>query len=230
MSKFQNFEQKLSKAYLGILNSSISKIHHKIICPCHLGIIFFSNTHNNLFEKLKTEINIVFDGFFFEIMIFEIKNDNSLFINDLERIIVKGLYKDVFVYPSNYFYQILSDFKIKNNFNIGLGITALPIYSSNRENLIFLYGEAHLRQNCAVVSSYNLKSNPNSQEDDKIHLRLIKEAIHEIGHIVLGAGHCLNKLCVMNFSKNVEEIDKKSLKLCPDCQLELELLRAELNF
>ncbi|MFW9945691.1 MAG: hypothetical protein ACFFBZ_12425 [Promethearchaeota archaeon] len=230
MSKFQNFEQKLSKSYLGILNSSIRKIHHKVIFPCHLGIIFFSNTHNNLFEKLKTEINIVFDSFFFEIINFEIKNDNSFFINNLERIIVKGLYKDVFVYPSNYFYQILSDFKIQNNFNIGLGITSLPIYSSNRTNLIFLYGEAHLRQNCAVVSSYNLKSNPNSQEDDKIYLRLIKEAIHEIGHIVLGAGHCLSKQCVMSFSKNIEEIDKKSLKLCPNCQLKLELLRVELNF
>ncbi|MFX0027553.1 MAG: hypothetical protein ACFE8M_14220 [Candidatus Hermodarchaeota archaeon] len=227
MSKFQNFEQKLSKSYLDFLNSGI---RNNIIFPCHLGIIFFNNTHNNLFEKLNTEINNVFDGFFFEVMSIEIKNDYSLFINNLERIIIKGLYKDVFVYPSNYFYEVLSDFKIKNNLNIGLGITTLPLYSSNRKNLIFLYGEAHLRQNCAVVSSYNLKSIPNSQEDDKIHLRLIKEAIHEIGHIVLGAGHCLNKLCVMNFSKNIEEIDKKSLKLCPDCQLELELLRAELNF
>ncbi len=230
MSKYQNFEQKLSKSYLDFLNSEISKIYYNFIFPCHLGIIFFSNNHSNLFEKLNIEINNVFERFFFGVMSFEIKNHYSFSIKNLERIKVKGLYKDVFVYPSNYFYKIISDFKIKNNSNIGLGITDLPIYSSNRKNLIFLYGEAHLRQNCAVVSSYNLKLNPHSQQDDKTNQRLIKEAIHEIGHIILGAGHCLNKLCVMSFSKNVEAIDKKSLKLCLNCQFELERLRAKLNF
>ena len=230
MSKFQSFEQKLSKSYLDFLNSDIRKISHNIIFPCHLGIIYFSNNHTNLFEKLNIEINNVFERFFFGVMSFEIKNDYSFSLNNLERIKAKGLYKDVFVYPSNYFYKIISDFKIKINFNIGLGITDLPIYSSNNKNLIFLFGEAHLRQNSAVVSSYNLKLNPYSLEVDKTHRRLIKEAVHEIGHIILGAGHCLNKLCVMSFSNNIEEIDKKSLELCPNCQNELELLRAKLNF
>ncbi|MFX1359412.1 MAG: hypothetical protein ACFE8T_03605 [Promethearchaeota archaeon] len=228
MSKYQNFEQKLSKAYLNFLNSDIRKIYHNPIFPCHLGIIFFSNNHSNLFEKLNIEINNVFERFFFGIMSFEIKND--YFFSIKERIKVKGLCNDVFVYPSNYFYTIISDYKIKNNSDIGLGITNLPIYSSDRKNLIFLYGEAHLRQNCAVVSSYNLKLNAHSQHDDKTNHRLIKEAIHEIGHIILGAGHCLNKLCVMSFSKNIEAIDKKSLKLCLNCQFELERLRAKLNF
>ncbi len=230
MSKYQNFEKKLNKSYLDFLNIEIRKIYHNFIFPCHLGIIFFSNNHSNLFEKLNTVFNNVFERFFFGVMSYEIKNDYSFSINNLERIKVKGLYKDVFVYPSNYFYKIISDFKIKNNSNIGLGITDLPIYSSNRKNLIFLYGEAHLRQNCAIVSSYNLELNPHSQQKDKTNQRLIKEAIHEIGHIILGAGHCLNKLCVMSFSKNVDAIDQKSLNLCLNCQFELERLRAKLNF
>lgn len=230
MSKFQNFEHKLSKSYLDFFKSDTRGINYNSMFPCHLGIIFFSNNHNKLFEKFNTEINNVFDLFFFEVMNFVMKNDYSFSINNLERIKTKGLSQHIIVYPTNYFYKNISDFKIKNNFNIGLGITDLPLYSSNNKNLIFLYGEAHLRQNCAVVSSYNLKLNPYSLEVDKTHQRLIKEAVHEIGHIILGAGHCLNKLCVMSFSNNIEEIDKKSLELCPNCQIELGLLRAKLNF
>jgi len=230
MPKFQNFEHKLSKSYLDFLKSDTRRINYNFMLPSHLGIIFFSNNHYNLFEKLNTEINNVFDYFFFEVMNFVIKSDYSFFINNLERIKAKGLSQDLTVYPTNYFYKFISDFKIINNFNIGLGITDLPIYSSNNKNLIFLYGEAHLRQNCAVVSSYNLKLNPHSLEDQKIHQRLIKEAVHEIGHIILGAGHCVNKLCVMSFSKNIEAIDKKSLNLCLNCQFELERLRVKLNF
>lgn len=46
---------------------------------------------------------------------------------------------------------------------------------------------------------------------------LAKEALHEVGH-VLGLNHCQDN-CVMNLSKNREELGKKSSSLCPSCTM-----------
>ncbi len=51
--------------------------------------------------------------------------------------------------------------------------------------------------------------------------RLIKEAIHELGH-TFGLIHCLQPQCVMNASTYVENIDQKPAELCPLCQKNIE--------
>jgi archaemetzincin len=50
--------------------------------------------------------------------------------------------------------------------------------------------------------------------------RAVKEAVHEIGHL-MGLGHCPNHDCVMHFSNNILDTDRKSSQLCGDCRRRL---------
>ncbi|MEM3407724.1 MAG: archaemetzincin family Zn-dependent metalloprotease [Nitrososphaerota archaeon] len=46
--------------------------------------------------------------------------------------------------------------------------------------------------------------------------RVIKEAIHEIGHL-LSLSHCPNSKCVMHFSNSIYDTDYKNEKPCQKC-------------
>ncbi|MHA1515666.1 MAG: hypothetical protein ACTSPF_09040, partial [Candidatus Heimdallarchaeaceae archaeon] len=48
----------------------------------------------------------------------------------------------------------------------------------------------------------------------------IKESVHECGHI-LGLGHC-KEVCVMQYSKNLEEAILKPPYLCWKCKMLLK--------
>lgn len=50
--------------------------------------------------------------------------------------------------------------------------------------------------------------------------RLIKEAIHSIGHLK-GLDHCGNVKCVMAYSPSVGDIDKKDRSFCERCKLKM---------
>jgi archaemetzincin len=88
--------------------------------------------------------------------------------------------------------------------------------------LTFVFGEAQLNGNAAVISLTRLKQEfyqllPNQ----KLLLnRAIKEAIHELGH-TLGLLHCDDVECVMHFSSNITGIDQKYLNFCTDCLVRL---------
>ena len=233
MSKFQNGKDFLNKQTLG-LPLSQSK-YGNIIFPCHLGIIFIGNVSMSMLNKLKFHLNQAFDSFFFDIQFIEdkklhpdmfkfgVKEEHNLLNNSLEK---------VFLQPTNKFYEIIIDKKFEYNLDIGLGLINLPIYSSSNENLLFLFGEAHSKYMCAIVSTHNLIDMFNFEDLrlKKIERRIYKEIIHEIGHLILGCGHCLNDYCVMRFSKNIKEIDSKSIYLCEKCKLKLEKVRERYNF
>ena len=85
--------------------------------------------------------------------------------------------------------------------------------------LTFVFGEAQLTGNCAVVSqhrlreeAYGLPPNPALLAD-----RLFKEAVHELGH-TFGLRHCDDWRCVMTSSHSVEWLDVKSHELCASCR------------
>ncbi|MCS7121414.1 MAG: archaemetzincin family Zn-dependent metalloprotease [Archaeoglobaceae archaeon] len=93
---------------------------------------------------------------------------------------------------------------------ITLGVTSYDLYA---DFMNFVFGEAELNGSRAIVSTYRLVGN-------KIKERLLKEATHEIGH-VLGLRHCKNRKCVMCFSNSVLDVDEKSDEFCESCRKKL---------
>ncbi|MGO9480251.1 MAG: archaemetzincin family Zn-dependent metalloprotease [Candidatus Kryptoniota bacterium] len=88
--------------------------------------------------------------------------------------------------------------------------------------LTYVFGEAQLDGKVAVVSSHRLREEFYGLQPDAdvFKARLLKEAIHELGH-TFGLLHCNNYLCVMHSSTGVEEIDVKTERLCEDCRRSL---------
>jgi len=88
--------------------------------------------------------------------------------------------------------------------------------------LTFVFGEAQLRGIGSVVSLHRLNNKfYGIPEDNKLLSdRLVKEAIHELGHN-FGLVHCSNQECVMKSSTYVEDIDQKSHEMCDQCRDEL---------
>ncbi|MFX1313562.1 MAG: archaemetzincin family Zn-dependent metalloprotease [Promethearchaeota archaeon] len=58
-------------------------------------------------------------------------------------------------------------------------------------------------------------------------LRVLKEAIHELGH-TFGLKHC-NKYCIMKFSNSLQDTDNKPKKFCASCQNKLKSYLNHLN-
>src|ERR1039457_2788338 len=88
--------------------------------------------------------------------------------------------------------------------------------------LTFVFGEAQLRGIGSVIALHRLNNRFYGLSENKKILgeRLVKEAIHELGHN-FGLIHCSNQSCVMRSSTYVEEVDQKSPEMCSSCQEEL---------
>ena len=102
----------------------------------------------------------------------------------------------------------------KNTYS--LAIVNQDLYTNNAT---FVFGEAEVGGRVGIVSLARLKTNIK----DDLPLLACKEITHELGHI-FGLRHCDNKRCVMSFSANLAEVEKKSNKFCPDCAHSLAYL------
>jgi predicted Zn-dependent protease len=214
------------------LNDELPK---KLLLPCHLGILFLGEFDITLFQKIKNHLNQIYDSFFFDI-----KNLGSYnFSMELFSKGVKKEYKEmkkpsdkIKMHPTNKFYRILINKRIEENLGMIIAITDLPIYSSSNDNILFLFGETHLKHQCCVISSLKLKEQFYNRAENN-HLfeqRIFKEIIHEIGHLIIGPDHCFNNSCVMRFSREVLEIDKKPFNFCNECRKKLISVREIHNF
>ncbi|HIE05193.1 MAG TPA: archemetzincin [bacterium (Candidatus Stahlbacteria)] len=95
-----------------------------------------------------------------------------------------------------------------------IGIVDQDLYAPN---LNFVFGEAHPHQGKAVVSTARLAPVPQHLEEEGLfRQRIIKEPIHEIGHL-LGLPHCPDKKCVMYFSNSISDTDRKGTDFCREC-------------
>ena len=228
MSKYRNEQNFFITQTLNLPLDQ--KTYIKNLFPCYLGVLFIGKVSTSILEKLKFQIDLVFDSFFFDTrFIGEMKFVTKLYgIPSKEEFnLLNSTLAKVNLYPTNTFYSVIKTQMSEKNLAIGLGLINLPIYSSNDEALLFLFGEANLKHNCAIVSTHNLLD---YNKREIIENRIIKEAIHEIGHLILGLNHCFNDNCVMKFSANTEEIDRKSNYLCEKCKSELENIRTINNF
>lgn len=239
--KIRRYKKRLKKLItrIGISSSELFELSEEspklLILPCYLGILFCGKSNSTLFEKIKSYLDIIFDSFFFEIR-------NLGVFNFSKEILSKGTkkgYKEgkssknsFKIHPTNKFYQLLINMKRKEKLGMIIAITDLPIYSSSNDNIIFLFGEANLKYQCCIVSSLELKEEFHNRPDNQniFEKRLIKEVVHEVGHLILGPNHCLDKSCVMQFSKEIFEIDNKSANLCNNCIGKLKLIQEEHNF
>ena len=97
-----------------------------------------------------------------------------------------------------------------------LGITGLDLYVPV---LTFVFGEAQLGGRCALVSLHRLREEFYGLpvNNDLLHERLAKEAVHELGH-TFGLRHCGDWRCVMASTHAVERLDTKGTDFCPACQ------------
>ena len=98
-----------------------------------------------------------------------------------------------------------------------LGVTDLDLYVPN---LNFVFGEARLPGRVALISTYRLMATTTYGGAELFPLRLVKEAVHELGH-TLGLSHCDQTLCVMHFSNSLADTDRKSEDYCESCLREL---------
>ncbi|MFX1278659.1 MAG: hypothetical protein ACFFA3_04530 [Promethearchaeota archaeon] len=248
MSKFRKYEQRIRK-YKYKLKKFVSRIGisyseefelededlQKLILPCHLGILFYTDFNSDLFGLISSYLNNVFDSFFFDI-----RNLGQFhFTKDQISKGVKKEYKEMRevndklrTHPTNKFYQFLINIKKEEKLGIIILLTDLPIYSSSDDNIIFMFGETHLKHRCSVVSTLKLKEEfyDRTKDEDLFKERILKEIIHEIGHILIGPSHCEREFCVMRFSKDVDEVDRKSYNLCNKCKSKLENIREKYNF
>ncbi len=84
--------------------------------------------------------------------------------------------------------------------------------------LTYVFGEAELNGDVAVVSYYRLMNELYGLPgNDAVFMqRVRKEALHELGHLY-GLFHCEHQECAMHASTYVEDIDLKGDSFCNRC-------------
>lgn len=93
-----------------------------------------------------------------------------------------------------------------------LGVTEVDLYS---QGLNFIFGQADIGGPAAVISLARLRPTSFRLTDERslLNERVLKEAVHELGHN-FGFQHCDNQKCVMHFSNSIKDTDKKSADYC----------------
>ncbi|HYW46107.1 MAG TPA: archaemetzincin [Bryobacteraceae bacterium] len=105
-----------------------------------------------------------------------------------------------------------------------LGVTTSDLYVPV---LTYVFGEAQLEGNCAVVSSARLMEEFYGlpPRETLMRERLVKEAAHELGH-TFGLRHCTDWRCVMTSSHAVERLDVKTAEFCRACRKPIDVSSA----
>ena len=95
-----------------------------------------------------------------------------------------------------------------------IGITEEDMFVPD---LNYVFGLSSTGGRECVVSTARLRPDAygRAKGDDIFRERLLKEAMHELGHS-MGLVHCENA-CVMRFSNSISDVDAKPAKFCWEC-------------
>ena len=93
-----------------------------------------------------------------------------------------------------------------------LAITDMDIYVPR---LNFVFGEAAVDGMVCIISTYRLHPEYYGKQPNRRLFveRSTKEAVHELGH-TFGLRHCSDPHCIMFFSNDIEDTDRKSVEFC----------------
>jgi archaemetzincin len=106
-----------------------------------------------------------------------------------------------------------------NNPDDNTKVLAICDFDAYSDELNFVFGEAHFGGRVAAIYLPRLKEEFYVRKSDTNKLfkqRVIKEAVHELGH-VFGLTHCEKSKCVMHFSNSLQDTDFKNHKFCDRC-------------
>lgn len=87
--------------------------------------------------------------------------------------------------------------------------------------LTYVFGEAQLNGKSCIISTYRLRDSTAPTGTSIFAERLIKEAVHELGH-TFNIRHCPDKSCVMHYCRSLQDVDNKNIWMCNYCSVFLE--------
>lgn len=88
--------------------------------------------------------------------------------------------------------------------------------------LTHVYGEAQLGGKTCIVSTHRLGEGISAGSDvERLRCRLVKEAIHELGH-TFNLKHCPETRCIMHYCRKIDHVDRKSQAFCRYCRVLLQ--------
>lgn len=87
--------------------------------------------------------------------------------------------------------------------------------------LTHVYGEAQLGGKSCIISLFRLHENLQEKDDSFFTNRIVKEAIHELGH-TFNLRHCSDHTCAMHYCRSIDDVDEKSDKFCRYCNVLLK--------
>ncbi|MEM2901069.1 MAG: archaemetzincin family Zn-dependent metalloprotease [Thermoplasmata archaeon] len=102
-----------------------------------------------------------------------------------------------------------------------LGIVDLDLFTPE---LNYIFGQAEIGGNYAVISLSRL----HDVSHEKYISRMVKEAVHELGH-TFGFHHCPDAKCVMHFSNTLADTDYKNETYCDVHYKELIKIREKMK-
>lgn len=96
-----------------------------------------------------------------------------------------------------------------------LGITRVDLFIPI---LTHVYGEAQLGGKACIISTRRLSEGLKMGVWEPFARRVIKEAIHELGH-TFNLRHCPTPACCMHYCRSIKDVDRKLGQLCRYCKV-----------
>ena len=192
------FKSRPSHLFLILNSKTILVVNIKI------KIVSLGKVPKKILEKVREELKIAFR------MVGDITHTDRL---------PKSTYNQ---FRNQYRSHEVLNFLEKNYEGRILGITNEDLYT---ESLNFVFGQAKMRGRVALISISRLDPAffRQPEDEDLFEGRAVKEAIHEVGHMTFGLGHCRNRECVMSFSNTIGDVDIKTKYLCDMCKMQIGL-------